>query len=160
MAGPDVKIRSMVEKEITVIENGQKVTKHVPIQSGGIASSLKLYFSLTITNEGDEVATNVAVDNPIPPETVYAIGSATGEKGVVSCSVDNGVSFHSENEKLFNPGQCTDIRWVIDDMPPGSSCKLGFQVFVGGIATSFWTVSSRRIRSLLSRFRARIRNDQ
>ena len=160
MTGPDVKIRSMVEKEITVIENGQKVTKLVPVSSGGIASSLKLYFTLTITNEGDEVATNVAVDNPIPPETVYAIGSATGEKGVVSCSVDNGVSFHSENEKLFNPGQCTDIRWVIDDMPPGSSCKLGFQVFVGGIATSFWTVSSRRIGSLLSRFRARICNDQ
>ncbi len=29
MAGPDIKIRSVVEKEITVTENGQKVTKLV-----------------------------------------------------------------------------------------------------------------------------------
>ena len=170
MAGPDVIIRSIVEKEITVIENGQMVTKLVPFESGGVDStyysrgsrglSLKLYFTLTITNEGDEVATNVVVDNPIPPETVYSIGSATGEKGVVYFSVDDGVSFHSENERQFNPGQSTDIRWVIAGMPPGSSCKLGFQVFVGGIATSFWTDSSRGFLSQLSRFMAKVRNDK
>jgi len=155
MAGPDIRIQSMVEKEVTVTENGQKVTKLVTVSSGGIASSPKLYFTLTITNDGDEVATNVVVDNPIPPETIYAVGSATGEKGVVSCSVDDGVSFHSENEQLFNPGRYTDIRWVIDEMPPGSSCKLGFQIIA-----SFWTISSRRIMSLVPRYSARVRNDQ
>jgi len=143
MAGPDVKIRSMVEKEITVIENGQEVTKLVPVPFEAIDKGTKLYFTLKITNEGDEVATNVVVDNPIPPETVYGISSATGETGVVTCSIDGGVSFHSENEQQFTLGQCTDIRWVIDEMLPGSNCKLGFQVFVGNIAISLWSTPSR-----------------
>jgi len=159
MAGPDIRIRSMVEKEITVIENGQKVTKLVPVESGGIASSFKLYFTLTITNEGDEVASNVVVDNPIPPDTVYAIGSATGEKGVVACSIDNGVSFHAENEQLAKPGRCTDIRWVVEDMLPASSCKLGFQIFVCTMATSGSTNLSQGFLSLLSRYGGRVRSD-
>ena len=143
MAGADVKIKSLVEKEITVTEDGRKVTRLVPVPFGAIASSFKLYFTLMITNEGDEVATNVMVDNPIPPGTIYAIGSATGEKGVVSCSIDSGATFHNENEQQFHQGRCTDIRWEIDDMPSGSSCKLCFQVFVSSIATSFWATSSR-----------------
>ena len=158
-AGPDIKIRSTVAKEITVTENGQKVTKLAPVSLGAVASSSRLYFTLTITNEGDEVATNVVVDNPIPPGTVYAIGSITGEQSVVTCSIDNGVSFHAENEQLAKPGRCTDIRWVVGDILPASSCKLGFQIFVGSMATSGSANLSREFLSLLSRYGGRVRCD-
>ena len=153
MAGPDVKIRSIVEQEIRAIEHGQKVTRFVRVPAGSIGSGIKLFFTLTIVNEGDEVAINVVIDNPIPPGTYYAIGSATGEAGVICCSDDEGVSFHSEKEQLSIPGKCTDIRWVINKLPPQCSCKLGFQVIVGRVATSgnFWTSLSRGLQSLLSR---------
>ena len=130
MEGPDVKIRSIVEKEITVHENGHKVTKRVPVPPGKIADSLRLYFTLTVINEGDDLAANVVVDNPIPPGTVYAIGSATGERGTVLCSTD-GVFFHPEDEQLSTPTQCTDIRWVIGELAPQTGCVLCFQVIVG-----------------------------
>ena len=113
MTGPDVKIRSIVEKEITIHGRGRKVTGRVPVESEAIPRSLKLYFTLTIINEGDEVATHVVIDNPIPPGTVYAIGSATSEKGVVSCSDDDGVSFHSEKKQLSAPGRCSELLQFI-----------------------------------------------
>lgn len=154
MPGPEVKIRSIVEQEIKVIEHGRRVTRFVQVPSGAVGSGIKLFFTLTIVNEGDEVAINIVVDNPIPPGTYYAIGSAMSEEGVVSCSDDEGLSFHSENEQLFTPGRCTDIRWVVDEMPAGGSCKLGFQVIVGSVATSgnFWTSLARRLQSLYSVF--------
>ena len=150
MAGPDVKIRSIVEQEINVVEHGQKATRVVQVPLGVIGSGTRLYFTLTMTNKGDEVATNVIVDNPIPPRTVYAIGTATSETGVVTCSIDNGVSFHSENEQQFNPSRLTDIRWVVDDLPFGSSCKLGFQVILSSAATSVWATLPRWTLSLSS----------
>lgn len=157
MAGPVVRIRSIVEEEISVIEHGQKVSRFVQVPSGAIGRGIKLYFTLTIVNEGDGEATNVTIDNPIPPGTFYAIGSATCEEGVVSCSDDEGVSFHSENEQLSARHHCTDIRWIIDDLPPGSSCILGFQVIVGNVAASanFWTIFTRRILSMLPKREAR-----
>ncbi len=151
MADPDVRIRSIVEQEINVIVHGQKVSRIAQVPLGVIGSGTRLYFTLTITNEGDEVATNVTVDNPIPPRTVYVIGSATGETGVVSCSIDNGVSFHSEKEQQFNPTRFTDIRWLIDDMPPGSNFELGFQVIISSAATSVWATLSRWTLSQSSR---------
>lgn len=157
MTGPVVRIRSIVEEKINAVEHGQKVSRFVQVPPGAIGKGIKLYFTLTIVNEGNEVATNVTVDNPIPPGTFYAIGSATCEEGVVSCSDDEGVSFHSENEQLSARHHCTDIRWVIDDLPPGSGCKLGFQVIVGNIAASanFWTIFIRRILSMLPKREAR-----
>lgn len=153
MAGPDVKIRSTVEKEISVLEHGQKVTRLAQVPSGAIGSGIRLHFTLAIINEGDEAAVNVVIDNPIPPGTVYAIGSATAEIGIIRCSADNGASFHSENEQLSAPGSCTDIQWVIDELPPTSGCTLGFQVIVGRVAMpeNFWTSLLRNLGSLFSR---------
>lgn len=161
MTVPDVKIRSIVEKEIIIHGRGRKVTSRVPVESGGIPRSLKLYFTLSIINEGDEVATHVVIDNPIPPGTVYAIGSATGEKGAVSCSDDDGVSFHSEKKQLSVTRRCTDLRWVVGELAPGSKCDLNFQVIVGTptFLSNVRTVLSGWVLSPFTRQRGRALNE-
>jgi uncharacterized repeat protein (TIGR01451 family) len=131
MTKPKVTMRSIVEKEVVSFEQGQKISNRIPVGTGRIPDTLKLYFTLTIVNEGDGLASNVVIDNPIPPGTSYAIGSATRGEEIVLCSTDHGESYHSEDEQISQPGPCTDIRWVIGELPPRAGCVLSFQVIVG-----------------------------
>ncbi len=142
LAAPDLKIQMAAEKEVVVIENGKEVRKRVPtleIEPGSI-----LYFTLRIVNEGDENATNVIVDNPIPEETVYVEGSAGGEHSIVQFSIDNGETFATADELTYEftsfsgdkqlrkakPDMYTNVRWVVEDVEPGSQEELFFQVKV------------------------------
>lgn len=142
VADPDLKINMVAEREITVIEDGQEVTRRVPtleIESGAV-----LYFTLRIVNEGDETATNVVVDNPIPEETTYVDGSAGGPNSEIMFSIDNGESYGKSDELMYEftrfsgdkemrkarPEMYTDIRWVVQDVPPGATGELFFQVEV------------------------------
>jgi len=141
-AEPDLKIQMAAEREITVVENGQEVVKRIPtleIESGAV-----LYFTLNIVNEGDESATNVVVDNPIPDETVYVDGSAGGENSQIMFSIDDGQSFALADELAYeftkfngdkelrkaNADMYTNVRWVVEDVPPGGGEDLFFQVKV------------------------------
>lgn len=142
IAQPDLRVQMVAEKEITVIENGEEVKRRVPTLE--IDSGADLYFTLRIRNEGDEVATNVVVDNPIPEETTYVEGSAGGEDSEILFSVNNGetwapadeltyefTTFSGETEeRKARPEMYTDIRWVVEDVPPGAQGDLFFQVRV------------------------------
>lgn len=142
LAAPELKIQMAAEKEIVVVEDGQEVKRRVPtleIESGAV-----LYFTLKIVNEGDEVATNVVVDNPIPDETVYVEGSAGGLNSRIQFSIDNGENFAladdltyefttfngDRQERKAQPDMYTNVRWVVADVPPGAEEELFFQVKV------------------------------
>lgn len=142
LAAPELKIQMSAEKEILVIEDGQEVTRRVPTLE--IESGSTLYFTLRILNDGDENATNVVVDNPIPDETVYIEGSAGGANTIVQFSIDNGESFALADELIYEfttfsgdkqerkakPDMYTNVRWVVEDVPPGAQEELYFQVKV------------------------------
>jgi uncharacterized repeat protein (TIGR01451 family) len=141
-ADPDLSIQMVAEREITVMENGQEVTRRVPTLQ--IESGADLYFTLRIVNQGDEPATNVVVDNPIPEDTLYVDGSAGGEGAEVMFSVDNGETFAVSDELQYEfttfggttemrragPEQYTDIRWVVANIGPGDDEELSFKVKV------------------------------
>lgn len=95
-----------------------------------------LFFALILTNEGDDTAYNVIVDNPIPDGTSYRVGSSLGVGGKVMCSCDHGVSFHSENEQLHLRRPCTDVRWMIDKVPSGSTQEYCYQLIVNNFAVT------------------------
>jgi len=142
MAEPNLKIQMVAEKEIVVVEDGKQVRKRVPtleIESGAV-----LYFTLRIANEGDELATNVVVDNPIPEETHYLEGTAGGAKSEVLFSIDDGQSFSRPEDLVYEftrfngekerrkakADMYTNVRWVVEDVPPGGQEELFFQVKV------------------------------
>ncbi|MEX0940957.1 MAG: hypothetical protein WD002_00260, partial [Pseudomonadales bacterium] len=141
-ADPDLSIQMVAEREITVIENGQEVTRRVPTLQ--IESGSDLYFTLKIVNQGDEAAANVVVDNPIPEDTLYVDGSAGGKDADILFSVDNGETYAAAGELQYefttfsgekemrraSPEQYTDIRWVVANIGPGEDEELYFKVKV------------------------------
>ncbi len=109
-----------------------------------IESGATLYFTLLIKNDGDEAATNVVVDNPIPDETIYVEGSAGGQNSIIEFSIDNTETFALADELTYEfttfngdtqqrkarPDMYTNVRWVVEDVSPGAAEELFFQVKV------------------------------
>ena len=95
-------------------------------------------------NVGDEPATEIRIENPIPELTVYVTDSAAGEGTTIVFSADGGENYNPRDEvtyevAVFGGGtdqrkasadRFTNIRWMIDQVPPGSSGEVSFQVTV------------------------------
>jgi uncharacterized repeat protein (TIGR01451 family) len=141
MAAPQVKIGIIAEKEVVVTENGQTVTKRVPATEA--APGETVIYTLTVANSGDEAATNVVVNDPIPEGTSYLPGSASNTE-LVTFSIDSGENFKkpsllsyeitnpdgTREQRVASPEQYTHIRWQIPEIAAGASQELSFQVKV------------------------------
>ncbi|MCB2148772.1 MAG: DUF11 domain-containing protein [Deltaproteobacteria bacterium] len=141
-AKPEVKVAITAEKEISVVENGQTVVKRVAADT--VESKQTIFYTLTVTNSGDEKATNVVLNNPLPDGTAYVGNSAFGEGSTILFSVDGGKHYDtparltvtvkktdgSTEKQIADPGQYTDIRWTIAAVPTGKSLTLGYEATV------------------------------
>jgi uncharacterized repeat protein (TIGR01451 family) len=141
-AKPEVKVAITAEKEISVVENGRTVVKRVAAET--VESKQTIFYTLTVTNNGDEKATNVVLDNPLPDGTAYIAKSAFGTGTTILFSVDGGKHFDtpsrltvtikkndgSMKKQSAGPDQYTDIRWTLDEVTPGTNLTLGYQASV------------------------------
>ena len=129
MEGPRVKIDMTTEQEVLVERDGHAVKTRVPtktIDPGGI-----LVYVINLENEGDSRATNVVVNNPVPDGATYVLGSAAGKGSRPLVSLDHGEHFTAERKlSRLEPENVTDVRWMVDNMPPGSKRMLEFKVKV------------------------------
>jgi uncharacterized repeat protein (TIGR01451 family) len=140
-AAPKVELSIQAEKEVTVTEDGKKVTKRVAAEEA--APGETIIFTITYANTGDEAATNVVVNNPLPQGTAYIPGSAT-EKGEVSFSIDGGETFKkpslltyevtnpdgTKEKRTASPEQYTHVRWQLPSIPAGEKGEVSFRVKV------------------------------
>jgi len=141
-AKPRIKVTIETEKIVTQANNGQTSNKRVKATS--VEPGETLIYTLRYINTGDEKATNVKVDNPIPKGTVYMAGSAKGANSDITFSVDGGKTFKKASlltyktklangntaKKKASPEQYSNIRWVIQSVAPGQGGTLGFRVTV------------------------------
>ena len=140
LAQPKISVSMTAEKEVVEVINGKQVTKRVAAQSADPGQ--KLIFTLQYKNDGNEKATNVKVDNPIPDNTVYIVGSGIGKNSKMLFSIDGGKTYKQPSlltyeetlangqkvKKQASPEQYTHVRWVISEVPPGKAGTVGFQV--------------------------------
>lgn len=140
-AAPKVEISITAEKDVVVEEGGQKVSKRVPAAEATPGETV--IFTISFTNSGDEAATNVNIDDPIPAGTAYVVGSAS-EVGDVFFSIDGGQSYKqpslltyeithpdgSREKKVASPEQYTHIRWRIPQIDAGAAGAVSFSVKV------------------------------
>ena len=77
VADPNIQLDMDVTKEILIEENGQEVTRWVEAED--IEPGQKLRYTVRYLNVGDEPATEVRIENPVPDLTVYLSDSASGE---------------------------------------------------------------------------------
>ncbi len=139
MARPQVELSMSAEKAVTVEENGEKRTKWVPADSA--APGDQILYTLTYSNKGDEAATNVVVDNPIPQDTVYIVDSAAGDGADIAFSIDAGKTYKKPSlltyevvvdgkpeERKATPDSYTNVRWVIQRIDAGAEGTLKYSV--------------------------------
>lgn len=134
---PEVQLSMTAEKEVTVKEGDKQVVKRVPATTS--APGDVLIYTLRYKNVGDEKATAVKVDNPLPDGARYVADSASGAGAEISFSVDGGKTFAKPAGLMVVKGgtkvkaevaDYTTIRWVISEVGPGKSGELGFRVQV------------------------------
>lgn len=141
-AKPEVKVSMTAEKEIAVVENGKTLVKRVTADT--VESGQTLFYTLTVTNQGDEKAANVVLNNPLPEGTTYFSNSAYGEGSKIVFSADGGQRYDvpprlviqvkkadgSVEKRIAAPEDYTHIRWTIAEIPAGKSLKLGYRAVV------------------------------
>jgi len=142
VADPNIQLAMSVAKETLVEENGQNVTRWVEAED--IEPGEKLKYTVTYVNVGDEPATEVKIENPIPELTVYVDETASGEGSKIVYSADGGESYSARGEVTYevtvfgggtdrrpaNADRFTNIRWLIEQVPPGDRGEVSFQVIV------------------------------
>lgn len=141
-AKPEVTLSIITEKEVKEQQDGKEVIRRViaaEVEPGQV-----LIYTLKYANKGDEKATNVVIDNKIPKEVIYEIGSATGKGSEITYSINNGRDYKQPSlltyevkesdgrivKKMASPEQYTNIRWVIHEIPPGGGGDLSYRARV------------------------------
>jgi uncharacterized repeat protein (TIGR01451 family) len=142
VADPNIQLDMSVAKEIVIEENGQEVAQWVEAED--IEPGQKLRYTVRYINVGDEPATEVRIENPIPDLTVYVSDSASGEGSTIVFSADGGENYGAPEEVTYevavfgggtdrrkaNPERYTNIRWLIEEVPAGSAGEISFLVLV------------------------------
>ena len=142
VADPNIQLDMTVAKEIVIEQEGQEVTQWVEAEE--IIPGETLRYTVKYINVGDEPAQQIRIENPIPELTVYLTDSATGEGTTIVYSADGGENYHPTGQVTYevavfgggkdtrnaNPERYTNIRWLIDQVPPGTAGEVSFQVVV------------------------------
>ena len=142
IAAPQVSIDTVAEKEVVETVDGKQVKKLVPAKNADPGQNI--IFTLNYKNKGDEKAVNIKIDNPIPKDTTFVVGSGIGKNSKMLFSIDGGKTYKAPSllkytvtlndgkkvQKQASPDQYTNVRWVINEIPPGGGGKVGFQVKV------------------------------
>ena len=141
-AAADIKLSVTAEKEVTVKEAGREVKKRTAAET--IEPGEEIIYTIRYVNRGDLEATNVDVKNPVPINTVYVSGSASGKGSDITFSADEGKTFGKSSSVTFQvrdangkkitrnaePENYTHVRWIIKQIDPGQSGELGYRVRV------------------------------
>lgn len=136
---PEVTLSVSVEKEVQVTDaNGQVTRTRMAVEEAAPGDTL--FYTLRYQNSGDEPATNVKLDNPIPEGMSYVGASAWGTGTDILFSIDQGQTFKQPASLTYRssggetraaaPEQYTNIRWLIPSIAPGSSGEAGFTALV------------------------------
>jgi len=142
-AAPNVTIRTSVEKEQVIIIDGTQQVRFAAADAAAPGEILR--FTLDYANTGDEAATGVVLDNPVPAGAVYLADSATAEEvDELLFSIDGGASFKQPAQLIVNvtlengrtenrvaaPEQYTHIRWLINRLPAGETGQVSYKALV------------------------------
>jgi uncharacterized repeat protein (TIGR01451 family) len=140
-AKPKIEIAITSSKEVVTKKGVQQFRKVVPAKKA--APGEILTYTVAYSNKGDEAATNVVIDDPVPAGASYVANSATGDGSEITFSNDGGRTYARPVMLFFNyrlpssqkverrvatPDQYTHVRWTVAKVAPGTSGQLTFQV--------------------------------
>lgn len=133
--GP-IKFTNTVMKEVIEKNNkGEKVIRYVePVIA--IPGNTMMY-TITFENIGDKPVSNIVVNDPLPNNSKYLVGTATGRHTTITYSVDGKyfavpekikIKDKDGKLKIASADKYTHIRWVYKkDLTPGEIGKVTFK---------------------------------
>ena len=136
----DIELRNVAELEQEVKTPDGKVEKKRVPATKAIPGNEVIYTSV-FRNNGKKPAGNISVANPIPANTTYVGGSASGENTDIAFSADGGRTW-GPADKLTVTGadgrkrpaaaaDITHIRWTYrGELAPGKQGAVAFRVVV------------------------------
>ncbi|MBQ0753602.1 MAG: DUF11 domain-containing protein [Gammaproteobacteria bacterium] len=137
-AAPELSMEIKAEREVTLTDdNGNTRTEKVTADTAAPGDTV--LYTLTYTNSGDETATNIKIDNPIPEGNQYLPNSAWGDGSDLYFSIDAGKSFKKASALTYQidgttrtaaPENYNAVRWVIKSIPAGTNGSVGFSAVV------------------------------
>lgn len=132
-----VKLTCVSHKEVTEEDNtGKKEVKYVTL--GRALPGDVIRYTITYAHVGDEPATDIVITNPVPDNTFFIAGSATGENSTIDYSV-NGKTYGAPatlkikdpdgKERQAIPAEFTHIRWTLKTpLAKGQEGTVNFKV--------------------------------
>jgi uncharacterized repeat protein (TIGR01451 family) len=141
-AQPKIEIALKAEVEVKEVVDGKEVVLMAPAKE--VMTGQVIHYTLTCSNIGDQAATAVKVNDPIPKEVVFQVGSAFGDNSEVTFSIDGGKNYKlptllsykirtsdgSFEERLASPDEYTHIQWQIASIPAKATVNVGFRATV------------------------------
>jgi len=139
-AADAVEIKSVAEVEVEVVNSqGKKELKRQPVEKA--VPGTEVIYTTTFKNLIAKPVGNIAITNPVPNDTTYKGGSATGANTDITFSVDGGKTFANPDklklkgkdgkERSALPAEYTDIRWTYKgDLGVGKSNDVSFRAVI------------------------------
>ena len=134
-----LELKSLAEKEITVVKNGKKEIKRVVVEKA--LPQDEIIYTTTFKNLINKPAGDIVITNPVPNDSVYKGGSAAGSNTVITFSVDGGKQFASADKLTVKtiedkirpalPSDYTHIRWTYQgELGVGKSGAVSFRTAI------------------------------
>ncbi len=135
-----VEVKSVAEMDVVVVNaKGVKETKRQPVEKA-VPGDVVIY-TTTYKNLIAKPVGNIAITNPVPSETTYQGGSASGANTDIAFSVDGGKTWGTPDtlritgkdgkERAALPAEYTHIRWTYrGELPAGKSGSVSFRAMI------------------------------
>lgn len=102
-----------------------------------------MMYVIAFENVGDQPAESIVINDPVPNNTKYRVGSAVGENTIITFSIDGGKNFGNPDDLVVKdkngkewkakPESYTHIRWVYNKpLAPGEKGEVTFKTQIKG----------------------------
>jgi len=102
-----------------------------------------MVYTITFENIGDQAADGIVINDPVPNNSKYRMGSAVGKNTTISFSIDAGKNFGNPEDLVVKdkngkewtakPESYTHIRWVYNKpLAPGEKAEVSFKTQIKG----------------------------
>jgi len=126
--------------KIVAVKNDDGTVSESWVAADEIVPGDKVGYKISYNNIGDQAATGIVINNPVPENTIYVANSAQGTGSQITYSADAGKTFARTAElvvvkdgksKKARAEDITHIRWTLPEaVAPKASGSVEFQVRV------------------------------
>jgi uncharacterized repeat protein (TIGR01451 family) len=135
----NISVQSIAEQEVEVkLPNGKMERKRQPVVKA--VPGTEIIFTTRFINQGKQSAGNIVLTNPVPANTAYVGGSASGDNTDITYSLD-GKAFNTPDklkaktpdgkERPALPAEYSHIRWTYKgELAASKSGEVSFRVTI------------------------------